>query len=130
MSVSWCSDVLTFISYCGFLHVLIYFKPIENTKDREKLWNYILEFQRKGMNKFKTKKWCACGLSKNRFFLILVQPLKKLDWFNEPAPYGLVGKVFPAFSVTSTSFLTDSLQLISHGLFEKKKTFLFPYTAS
>jgi hypothetical protein len=59
--------------------------------DKDKLWNFILEFQRK------------------------VKPLKKLEWFNEPLPIGLVGQNLAAFSVTSTAFLTDSLQLISHG---------------
>ena len=55
------------------------------------LWNFFLEFQKK------------------------VQPLKKLDWFNEPMPFCLVGQSLPAFSVTSTAFLTNTLHLISHG---------------
>lgn len=44
-----------------------------------------------------------------------MQPLKKLDWFNEPIPIGLVGQSLPAFSVTSTAFLTDTLHFLSHG---------------
>ncbi len=65
--------------------------PISDAHDKETLWHFILEFQKK------------------------VQPLKKLDWFNEPAPFGLVGHTLPAFSVTSTAFLTNTLHLISHG---------------
>ena len=41
--------------------------------------------------------------------------MKSLDWFNEPIPFNLVGQKLPAFSVTSTAFLTDTLHLISHG---------------
>jgi hypothetical protein len=41
--------------------------------------------------------------------------LKKLDWFNEPVPIGLVGQNMSAFSVTSTAFLSDTLNLICHG---------------
>lgn len=44
-----------------------------------------------------------------------MQPLKKLDWFNEPVPFGLVGQNLPAFSATSTAYLTDTLNLICHG---------------
>ncbi len=88
-----CRDKELFqILWRTFAHTLFLFlKPIDNKRHKEMLWNYILEFQRK------------------------VQPLKKLDWFNEPIPIGLVGKSLPAFSVTSTAFLTDTLHLLSHG---------------
>jgi len=46
-----------------------------------------------------------------------VQLLKTIEWFNEPTPFGLVGQNLPAFSVTSSAFLTDTLQLICHGNF-------------
>ena len=104
-------------------------QPIENQRDREKLWNYILEFQRKGniLCKYFTSK---LYLYIYTFSSILVQPLKKLEWFNEPVAYGLVGQKFPAFSVTSTSFLTDSLQLISHGILSRNFYFNWDRNAS
>lgn len=46
---------------------------------------------------------------------VLVSPLKKLEWLNEPLQHCIVGKVLPAFGVQSSAFLTDTLQLICHG---------------
>ena len=76
--------------------------PIEDVHDKEMLWHFIIEFQKK------------------------VQPLKKLEWFNEPISIGIVGQKLPAFSVTSTAFLTNTLHLISHGggVLEGGETFI------
>ncbi len=69
----------------------------------------------------------------NFFLKFKVQPLKKLDWFNEPVAYGVVGQSLPAFSVTTSAFLTDTLNLISHGIvfkiskFINKNIFLFTF---
>ncbi len=42
-------------------------------------------------------------------------PLKKLEWFLPPTAHCLVDQRMPAFSVTSSSFLADTLQLLCHG---------------
>ena len=60
-------------------------------EDKEKLWDFISEFQKKA------------------------QAVKKLEWFNEPVAYGLVDRVLPPFSIVNSTYLIDSLQIICYG---------------
>jgi hypothetical protein len=41
--------------------------------------------------------------------------LKKLEWFLAPIAHCFVDQALPAFSVTSASFIADTLQLLCHG---------------
>ncbi|RNA25066.1 hypothetical protein BpHYR1_023862, partial [Brachionus plicatilis] len=79
-------DAIINCSYDQFVEL-----PIRNKYEKQKLWDFFVELQTK------------------------VQALKKLEWFNEPITFGLVGKALPAFSIIANSVFIDSVQLICHG---------------
>ena len=50
------------------------------------------------------------------FLLLIAKQVRQLEWYNEPLLVGVVNRPFPSFSVTSDAFITDTLQLICHGM--------------